>query len=49
MRNQAGSRSNPVMDRYLEMAHTDSPVLGEDLSMGTDEHSLTGGCEDDDY
>ena len=38
-----------LMDRYREMVHTDGPVLDDDLSMGTDEYSLGGGHEDDDY
>ena len=37
------------MDRYREMVRTDGPVLEDDLSMGTDECSLGGGYEDDDY
>ena len=37
------------MDRYREMVHTDGPVLENDLSMGTDEYSLGGGYENDDY
>ena len=38
-----------AMDRYREMVRTDGPVLEDDLSMGTDEYSLGGGYEDDDY
>ena len=38
-----------AMDRYREMVRTDGPVLEDDLSMGTDECSLGGGYEDDDY
>ena len=29
--------------------NTGGPVLDDDLSMGTDEYSLGGGYEDDDY
>ena len=37
------------MDRYREMVRTDGPVLEDDLSMGTNGHSLGGGCEDNDH
>ena len=37
------------MDKYREMVNTDGPVLDGGPSVGTDEHSLRGGHEDDDY